>query len=519
VGSKRLGIVLLSIAIIASCSDPMSFDASSQGPAPQAGAQASPAGASAGPDVPEDCAASDEWLPVTPAQDTFKPLPHPATECPFYRGGWHGFLVATQADANGEPALVSYPTIDDVFVSAKPHAKRNTPQRAWLGDIKQAGGRQILIDQNGHSLYYGIHVNQAFADFVTQNGLQTLAGVQNADPTLFLPAGIVEFKSAWMDISSAPGDFSSYITTSAWVPTLHQDATTHLITEDKNAPRQIKVALLALHVVFSLPGHPELVWTSFEHVDPDGNPDIAPSAIDNPALTDPNNLTNTAVLSAHPTPLYKAGTTAQMGNQPFNETDLKLDDATQSFPGQSTSIYRMFPGSKSNSVDPDDAVTSLNHNMRSLFAKKAKDDLRGNYRLVGGTWMDKPELFRADSPIQNDSTNPLLQGADAGAGVSQADERGAFLADGGVPSDDLLNNGADSPFSILAGEDRMSSTAMESFTQSPASFFNCFSCHNTEAVTARGVPVDKDSSGKKLLDPKLINVSHVFSQFVLEETQ
>jgi hypothetical protein len=60
---------------------------------------------------------------------------------------------------------------------------------------------------------------------------------------------------------------------------------------------------------------------------------------------------------------------------------------------------------------------------------------------------------------------------------------------------------------------------MESFTQSPASFFNCFACHNTQAITARGVSLDKDGSGKKLLDPKLINVSHVFSQFVLEETQ
>jgi hypothetical protein len=65
----------------------------------------------------------------------------------------------------------------------------------------------------------------------------------------------------------------------------------------------------------------------------------------------------------------------------------------------------------------------------------------------------------------------------------------------------------------------MSSTAMESFTQSPAAFPNCFSCHNTQAITARGVPVEKDSSGRKLLDAKLLNVSHVFTQFVLEETQ
>ncbi len=98
--------------------------------------------------------------------------------------------------------------------------------------------------------------------------------------------------------------------------------------------------------------------------------------------------------------------------------------------------------------------------------------------------------------------------------MSQNDERAALLSKGVSPTQDLLENGADSPFSLLAGEDRLSSTAMESFTQSPAAFPNCFACHNTQAVTARGVPVDKDSSSAKLLEPKLINISHVFSQFV-----
>ena len=60
---------------------------------------------------------------------------------------------------------------------------------------------------------------------------------------------------------------------------------------------------------------------------------------------------------------------------------------------------------------------------------------------------------------------------------------------------------------------------MESFTQAPTSFPNCFSCHNTQAVTARGIPSNKDGESEVLLGPKLLNVSHVFSQFVLEETR
>jgi hypothetical protein len=54
---------------------------------------------------------------------------------------------------------------------------------------------------------------------------------------------------------------------------------------------------------------------------------------------------------------------------------------------------------------------------------------------------------------------------------------------------------------------------------SPGSFPNCFACHNTQAVTARGIPANKDGVSPVLLEAKRINVSHIFSQFVLEETQ
>src|SRR5262245_17435699 len=138
---------ILLTTLLFSCADPFGFDPSK-----------------VEPEEEEICEASPGWLEDpngTPPLDMFNPLPHPATECPFYRGAWQAFLFALQPDANGTPALRSYPTIDTVFTPRVPHG----PNRAYLGDIKQAGGRQILIDQNGNSLYYGIHVNQAYADF------------------------------------------------------------------------------------------------------------------------------------------------------------------------------------------------------------------------------------------------------------------------------------------------------------------------------------------------------------------
>jgi hypothetical protein len=513
-----VALALAAAALAGACKDPTGFDAT---PVPS--------------QAVEICAASDDWLPDTQPVEQFLPLPHPASECPFYRGGWQNFLAATQPDDSGRPALVGYPTIDTVFSPKIPHPAN----RSFLGDIKQAGGRQILIDQNGNSLYYGIHVNQAYADFIHANQLDTADNLRAypSDPvkrTLTFPAGVVEMKSAWQivegDDATVAAQTADYVAMTTTVPTLSQDPNTHLITEDRDTPRTVTVRLLALHVVFTLPGHPEFIWASFEHSAgtpdtkaADGMRNVAPTiGGENPTQADPLNLMNDTVVSPDDHLLYKGGTPANLGNQATAETQLML--VGQKFPGQGTSIYRMFPASKSNTVNPDDAITSLNHNVEALFAEKTSSgelsplDKRGHYRLVGAQWMDKPRFFKLDSPLQNDQSSPFLS--------DHAEREGKQVVTvPAVPletlSKDIVANGSDSALSILAGEDRLSSTAMESFTQGPSSFNNCFTCHNTQAITANGIPLDRDKTGTpvKLLDPGLLNVSHVLSQFLLEEMQ
>jgi hypothetical protein len=519
----RIPLYALGLVALASCSDPFPFDA-----------KAKPGPPVEPPEEEEICEATDAWLPVTPDMEQFNPPPHPEGECPFYRGVWHNFLVATQPDpVTGHPAIQSYPTIDTMFQ----HTKPLPANRSWLGDIKQAGGRQILIDQNGRTLYYGIHANQAFADFVKAHDLTTADGVRNADPTLFFPGGMVIFKSAWQEVDANDPTLDDYIHTTTTVPHLSQDMGgpngTPRVVEDRNNPREVTVRLLALHVVFTLPGHPEFIWGTMEHSTgtpdtkaADGHRNVAPihPGEGNPTHDDPENRHDPTVISTDPHLLFHAGTSAQAGNQAIAESQLVLNEATQSFPGQQTSIYRMFPASKSNTVDPDDAISSLNHNVEALFAQGAAsgrvtaNDKRGHYRLVGAQWMDKPGFFRINSSFQNDGTSPLVQNPlSEGKGVNQEDERQAALADGKTALDDIAENGSDSGFSLTAGEDRLSSTAMESFTQGPDAFPNCFNCHNTQAIQAKGVPYVRDNSSPILLQPKLLNVTHIFAQFLLDD--
>jgi hypothetical protein len=244
-------------------------------------------------------------------------------------------------------------------------------------------------------------------------------------------------------------------------------------------------------------------------------------------VKDPTNRYVTDVVDPDDHILFKGGTTAQAGNKPITEIELasNFDEASQTFqkPGGEklqTSIYRMFPASKSNTVEPDAAITSLNHNVEALFRKVAPNDVRGHYRLAGAQWMDKPVFFDTDRSLQNDDTSPLLQGKGAvlaDVDPVQAADRDEIMQGGLTGIEDIQEHGADSVFSMLAGEDRLSSTAMESFTQAPDNFDNCFTCHNTKAINTNGVDYEKDPSAVKLMTPKRLNVSHVLSQFVLEE--
>jgi hypothetical protein len=247
----------------------------------------------------------------------------------------------------------------------------------------------------------------------------------------------------------------------------------HHLVIDTTKTRTITVALLALHVVFTVENHPEFVWSTFEHVDSSsGEPNLAPSAPSNPTSTPGDE-----VISNRNFLLYKAGTKASEANLLLvtdQTVDPPFDEATQTFKmagkAVQTSIYRAFPASKSTDASIDDDIKDLNSSVGMLFGPKSRD-IRTNYRLVGGVW--------------------LKQG------------RKAFtlntVFDDGKSTDD--------PSSLLQGEDRLSSMGMESFTQT--SFQHCFMCHNTTPVT--------DDLGNQIISEKLLNVSHVLSRFLASQ--
>ena len=495
-------------------------------------------GQEAGPAAPESpfCFLppdpSAPWLPLTPMPHEANILaPRPASDCQFYRPAWQRFMVAMQP-VNGAPAFLHYPSFATIFdtsktvsaVEASPRTmlmlqprniqRPNNPsaQQQKLIDDTQAGigggPGGNLIDQHGHIIYYEIHVNPAFLQFLQDESLRTADGIHSADPTLsFLgtsldvPTGLntnlVEYKSAWM-IVDAKHPPTNYVVVAASVP--HWVRSGDKLVQDTKDGRPVfdtvKVALIAIHVVFTLPGHPEMIWSTFEHAHIDAKTgeavrDNAPALSDNPPLA-PATLPDTAISNEN-FPLYKAGTHPKDANQFHLLKDIVplWDAASQSFQNKDgtpfqTSVYRPFPGSKTNGSKKnpdhreDSEVIAVNDNATAMFAdasrhgQMATGDQRQNYRLVGAIWLDQPLA----------GATPVFQ------------PRASFYIPETASTDD--------DGQAIAGEGRLGSTAMESFTEDDNAEPNCFSCHDTSAVRDR----------RTLLCNSNLNVSHVLSKFI-----
>ncbi|MEZ0368227.1 MAG: hypothetical protein ACAI44_03970 [Candidatus Sericytochromatia bacterium] len=412
----------------------------------------------------EDClvqeTASRRFLPITSRPPGGRILPATENECGFYNWSLQTFLYVSQPDQDGTPAFAGFEAPEKVFglKSAADHSVLTLN-----GGFRQAGDLgAILVDQNHNPIFFSIHINDVFANFIKKNGLNQLTSMLQApeaggvSANLEFPPGAVELKAAWKIL--APGeDASDYFTLQARVPLL-KNVGAQVV--DTGQTREATVALLSLHVVGVVQDHPEFIWATFEHVDAEGRRDIAPAASENPDAAQPQQVDATQV--AYPLYGHGAGTANILPLQRF-------DEASQTF-ADATSVFRVFPASSSEQSEEDEEVLTLNQQLSELFARSDPmgRDPRRHYRMVGAVWIDQP-------------------GADSPAGIFKAERS-------------FENSETDK---ILAGEDRLSSMAMESFTQQTS--FNCLSCHNT---------LSKSLGNDRFLPPRRVNVSNVLTYYL-----
>ena len=409
----------------------------------------------------EQCDADDSWFAMaTPAPTNAEP--DSGDECKFYKWGWQTFLYITQPDSNGGQArFINFLTPDALFTGAPvethafekmakahlPAAQKKmlllTPQMQKklantkiesdndidFNEFSQAQSNGVLVDQNGHIIYYAQHVNAAFVKFIRDKGLTDISKYGSFPADTAFPTGCLELKSSWRIMTPAD-DKSKFFTVEALIPmfTTRNDS---LILTTKT--KQVLVGLVGLHVVGVVVGHPEFIWASFEH------DDLAPSLPTTPAPTATPD--SEFIVSRKNFYLYKGGSKVKDCNEKVMVNDspnVKLVDETNQLFSPHTSIFRHF-------FADDDLVNALNKSVHAKLPKAWK--VWNNYSLMGAVWLNNPKKVFAPN------TNFIsLDGKDS---------------------------------TIIGGEKDMSNVTMESFTQAN---LKCFSCHTTTKVFAKGIP-------------------------------
>ncbi len=301
------------------------------------------------------------------------------------------------------------------------------PSGAVINGVIGDSEGNVQVTQNGSVIYYGIAVNDVYAYFVSQinplhNTLFTssstnpdslpqfpttassLAAIQtfatSKSHTLLDPNSLaMEIKTSWVDASTL-SSASNYITMKAVVPTFDK---TNPAQWKENGTKTITVALIGMHVVGSTAGHPEMVWSTFEHfgnapnvayafTNPSGTQVTQPA---DPATSSPQWLF-TAPGSSQPSPA-SSGLFAANAQATFTSAGvangIKAVNSTTSVKG--TSIARLAPWGAPSDQSPNPLISSIaasNTQVISLnndiHSQMNASDVRNNYFFMGATWTE-----------------------------------------------------------------------------------------------------------------------------------
>lgn len=326
-----------------------------------------------------------------------------------------------------------------------------------VAETGQAGSHAALVAKNGSLVYYISMVNDVYAYF--------LSGVRNKalDSTTFpvdsasgarisayarsqnWPAPIdsnalaIELKTSWVETTNL-SDSDSYITIDAMIPTYNQSNTGYWTV---NGKKQARLALIGMHVVGSVAGHPEMIWATFEHQN--NAPNAAYSYLDSnsntvnvPADTGSNWLLNNNA----------SNPSVNVQNMRVGGKDSIL--SVDSLPMGPANVLMVCAWGVSNDTVPNgenaspaasnSEIISINNSIQRMLVG---NDIRKNYLLIGATW-----TFGGAAP------------------------NGTSYAPGNTA------NG------VAIGTSQLANSTMETFVQSPTntpvyqSYGSCLSCHS-----------------------------------------
>ena len=258
----------------------------------------------------------------------------------------------------------------------------------------QAGGGGVLMSQNCSLVYYATMVNDVYAYFATgiKDGAISastfpttsgdLANIENfaaahgkssfPDPN----ALAVEVKSAWVEAAGL-SNLSSYITMNATIPTYTGSCTSPSPQWTTTGNQKtVQLALVGIHVVGSTAGHPEMIWSTFEHMANDPRDTYSYTNSSNATVSVPRNTAANWLFTAN-----NSSGPFDVEHMFFNSPNI---DAVSPFNVSASDTLRSEPfGITGSNANSNTEVISTNNHVRGMLAG---GDIRGNYIMTGATW-------------------------------------------------------------------------------------------------------------------------------------
>ena len=329
----------------------------------------------------------------------------PGTDhCNFHRWSWQTFLWLTQR-VNGDLRFITQMSSDFTPFNVTDFKGANPP--GWLDrrggtlrlrprDTKpvairskplmnQPGDNGILIDQQGHAVYFAIHINKIYFDFIVKRQYYDPDILEKASPVDKFPVGTLEVKSAWRIVNDGE-DTSGFYTTTAEIQPLQATPGGVTVVEDPSKSCSKTVALVGFHVAGVLEGHPEFVWATFEHQR--NAPVLAPGM----TMSSPKPVSDTSAL------FYAADTPAAQSNRP-NDGQVTLIDAKNQTLKPITQVVREIAWGGGGDVA---RIQSLNASVHKMLLKADAMDRAASYNLIGSLWVDKGVLQPNQIPGEPD---------------------------------------------------------------------------------------------------------------------
>ncbi|HEX5338498.1 MAG TPA: hypothetical protein VFW53_08680 [Gallionella sp.] len=363
------------------------------------------------------------------------------SNCDFHQISWHYFLWLTEKMPDGHLRFES------MYSEQAIDPKTPDAINKDLHLVFQAGSLGILVNPDGRASYTSIMINKTYRDFVLDNKLYDPETLQKFPATTSFPVGSLSLKASWRIVGKGEKVGNAY-TRKADVVLLDNVNGKVNFPNNKKIAKDVEVALVGLHIAIVTQHHPEAIWATFEHLD--NAPNMFPGLPQDQAVSEKDYTFYRAQASGKDIPASACNLN--------NASLLSIDVKTQRL-SPTTQVCRQYPygGGKSSNQNNIEAIN------RSAMLQLSSNSVWRNYSEIGAVW-----LLGSDALVPN--WNPNLKTDPA-----------------------------------ITGSVTLSSSIIETFTQNVVSQNNCFSCHNTMALT--DTPDDRN-----ILSGKNVNTSHIVLQ-------